>query len=114
MHAGSFGNQGKASQVIGESLGGQDHRRCDQCALFVWAKRMGGYLQLFLTGMHWEFLLDGPLPSKPPLLYVLNFNAHGKHLALAWTMSLDFELAIFHNCTFTQLDSFIHSFLLNF
>jgi hypothetical protein len=48
-----------------------------------------------------------PLPSKKPLLYVLNFNAHRKHLALAWTMSLDFELAIFHNCTFTQLDSFI-------
>jgi len=64
--------------------------------------------------MHWELLLDGPLPSKPPFLYVLNFNAHRKHLALAWTMSLDFELAIFHNCTFTQLDSFIHSFFLNF
>jgi hypothetical protein len=41
MPAGSFGRQGSASQVIGESLGGQDHCRCDQCAVFFWGKRMG-------------------------------------------------------------------------
>jgi hypothetical protein len=79
------------------------------CCIFLGKANGERYLQLFLTGTHWELLLDGPLPSKQPLLYVLNFNAHRKHLALAWTMSLDFELAIFHNCTFTQLDSFIHS-----
>jgi hypothetical protein len=82
------------------------------CFIFL-GKAIGDrYLQLFLTGTHWELLLDGPLPSKQPLLYVLNFNAHRKHWALAWTMSLDFELAIFHNRTFALLDSFIDSCLI--